>query len=112
MVMTKPYDKDALLNALKTQGIEEGGKVARILVATLADWLRSSAQLSTDGIVGKFDDFAIPGINFFEKLALEKLDALVTPPTEAGNPAPVSDPASAPVVETPAEGGGTKIGNP
>lgn len=76
MVLNKAYDKDALLNSLKEQGIQEGEQLAKVVVTILAEWLRESAKMSDTGLVGKFDDFAIPGINYFEKLALEKLNEL------------------------------------
>lgn len=102
MDMQTPYDKAVLLEALKAQGILEAEQVVKSVVVTLADWLRSSATLSTTGLLGRLDDFAIPGINYFEKLVLEKLDAL-----EAKvNPPPVADPVVAPQPVDPAQASG------
>lgn len=106
MEMQKPYDKSALVDALKKQGIEEGEKVVKAVVSTLADWLRSSAALSNTGILGMLDDFAVPGVNYLEKLVNEKLDALELKLEAPDAPAPVEAPVApapaAPVAEAPA----------
>lgn len=94
MEMVKAYDKSALLAALKAQGIEEGERVAKVLVVVLADWLRSSAKLSTEGLFGKLDDLAIIAVDHVEKLALEKLDLL----DGKVDPAPVVESGEAVVV--------------
>lgn len=93
MEMQKPYDGQALVAALKKEGIEEGVKVASTVVKTAADWLRSSMKLSKDGIVGHLDDLAIPVVDSFEKMLLSKLDALSVEvaPAPAAEPAPASE---------------------
>jgi hypothetical protein len=86
MEMSKPYDSQALVKALEAEGIQGGLEVVKKSVAVLADFLRSSAELSKEGLVGHLDNFAIPGINYFEKLALDKLSSLeaeIAPPAPA-----------------------------
>lgn len=120
MELQKPYDGHALVEALKKEGLEGGLGALDKSVSVLADFLRSSALLSKDGIVGHLDDFLIPVINLFEKLAKEKIEAVlaqVSAPVPLGdggaiaassavvNSAPVADPAPAvepaPVVASP-----------
>jgi propanediol dehydratase large subunit len=96
MEMTKAYDKDALVKALEKEGIEGGIEVLKKCVNIAGDWLITSADLSKDGLVGKLDDFAKPGVKYVVNVVneqLDKLDEKLTPN------APV---AEAPVAETPA----------
>lgn len=89
MEMPKAYDKDSLVKALEKEGVVGGIDVVKKCVGVLADFLRSSAEMSKDGLIGKLDDFAIPGINYFEKLAIEKLSELEV---KIETPAPVVPP--------------------
>ncbi len=97
MQLVKPYDTQALVDSLKAQGIDEAEKALKAVNTTLCDWLRSSMELSKDGIVGHLDDLAIPLVNSFEKFANSKLEELAAK-IEAPAPAP-ADPA--PASETP-----------
>lgn len=111
MELSKAYDGQALLKALEQEGVQGGIDVVKKAVSVLADFLRSSAALSTTGLVGHLDDFAVPGINYFEKLALAELNKLqaglsVVAPEAAAAPA---EPVVAPVVAEGAAGGDAPV---
>jgi phage terminase Nu1 subunit (DNA packaging protein) len=100
MQLAKPYDPQALVQALKAQGIEKAEETVKVVNSVVCDWLRSSMEQSKDGIVGHLDDLAIPLVNSFEKLVNSKLDDLAAKLAEA--PAPAADPVPAPASVPPA----------
>lgn len=98
MQLTKPFDKDALVSALKAAGIAEAEVVAKSAINVTADWLKSSISASDSGILGHVEQLALPVIDLFVNFANSKLDALVAPaPAAPVEPAPVAAP-----IETPA----------
>lgn len=82
MKLNKPYDAEALLAAGKELGIENLEIVGKQVVNLVADWLVASMQLSSEGLVGKLDDLAIPAVNSVRSLAISKLDLLSAPKAE------------------------------
>lgn len=113
MEMPKAYDKMSLIVALEKKGIVGGIQMVKDSMAVLQEWLASSAALSTEGFIGKFDDMAVKGESIAFAFINGKLDELgvsltpviapVAPIVEAPAPTPAVD-ASAPTSPEPSEG--------
>ena len=73
METPKAYDLPTLEAKAKALGISEGKDGLLKAVDLVADFLISSAKLSTEGTIGHFDDFGIAGVEFLQKLAHDKL---------------------------------------
>ena len=83
--MEKPYELKALGQAIVKEAEKEGLPVAEQALEKLGkavyngtkSWLKESAELSTDGVLGKADDFVVSFIDRLDPIVdaqIEKID--------------------------------------
>jgi hypothetical protein len=80
--MKSPYELKALGQAIVDEAKKDGlvvaeealEKLGKAVYAGTKTWLKESAKMSTDGILGKADDFVVPFV--------DKLDVYVNPQIE------------------------------
>lgn len=70
--MEKAWDKLALIEELKNNGLDVAEDLAKVLVEGVLSWVEKSVVLSES----KYDDFAIPVIAALKPFVLKEIDKI------------------------------------
>lgn len=70
--MEKAWDKQALIEELKVNGLDVAEELAKVLVEGVLSWVEKSVVLSES----KYDDFAIPVIAALKPFVLKEIDKI------------------------------------
>lgn len=70
--MEKAWDKQALIEELKVNGLDVAEELAKVLVEGVLSWVEKSVVLSEN----KYDDFAIPVIAALKPFVLKEIDKI------------------------------------
>lgn len=70
--MEKAWDKQALIEELKVNGLDVAEELAKVLVEGVLSWVEKSVVLSKN----KYKDFAIPVISALKPFVLKEIDKI------------------------------------
>jgi len=74
--MEKAYEIKGLMKKLEDQGLPMLEDAAGKVYIAMKEWLKESAELSTDGVIGKIDDFIAPQLDLLDPIVLPQIDKI------------------------------------